>query len=126
FARRAMKCSATDPLSIMRQFANSTSTNLRHAAALALVGWYLMMPPFHKDSEGMIDGLMSHAPVSQWDHVKSFDTAQACETGWKQNIDHRMSSLRQFNLADSRLGDLWKAATHEARCISSDDPRLVK
>jgi len=32
-------------LSVARRSANSLSMNLRHAAALALIGWYLMVPP---------------------------------------------------------------------------------
>ena len=42
--------------------------DLRHASALALIGWYLMMPL------GPIN-----VPVNQKVHIRSFDTAQACE-----------------------------------------------
>ncbi len=43
--------------------------NLRHAAALTLVGWYLMVPP----ESGM------KLPISQWEHVGSFDKIDDCE-----------------------------------------------
>jgi hypothetical protein len=46
---------------------------LRHAAALALVGWYLMVPP---TTDGKID---NSAPLSQWDIRSSFDSAATCE-----------------------------------------------
>ena len=48
--------------------------NLRHAAALALVGWYLMIPPLN--SEGKVD---THAPMSRWNQFMSFDAASACQ-----------------------------------------------
>jgi hypothetical protein len=48
----------------------------RHAAALALVGWYLMLPPvvggkhhWHLDLS---------APLSQWHSVARYDTATQC------------------------------------------------
>ena len=40
---------------------------LRHAAALALVGWYLMAP------------LQTGAPISKWASVRSFDSPAGCE-----------------------------------------------
>ena len=43
--------------------------NLRHAAALALVGWYLMVPPLSNPS----------APLSKWNLYRSYDTARECE-----------------------------------------------
>jgi hypothetical protein len=41
----------------------------RHAAALALVGWYLMVPP----EQG------TKLPMSQWDHVGGFDKIDDCQ-----------------------------------------------
>lgn len=40
-----------------------------HAAALALLGWYLMVPLVGGDAS---------APLSQWRTIDSFDTAQEC------------------------------------------------
>ena len=48
--------------------------NLRHAAALALVGWYLMSPPIQAFKESPVPELS--APLSQWTSVSAFDTAQ--------------------------------------------------
>jgi hypothetical protein len=47
---------------------------LRHAAALALVGWYLMMPPMTEKNEADAEG-----PLSKWQNDGSFDLASACE-----------------------------------------------
>jgi hypothetical protein len=53
---------------------------LRHAAALALVGWYLMMPP----SDG--HSIDRNAPLDKWEVYSGYDTAKECEEG---KIDQR-------------------------------------
>jgi len=67
---------------------------LRHAAALALVGWYLMMPP--STSSGRIQ---KDAPLSRWYIFTTFETKKECE------------KARQFSSGLSI-------------CVASDDPRL--
>jgi hypothetical protein len=51
---------------------------LRHAAALALVGWYLMMPPLR--GGGKPD---DQAPISAWTVFRKFDSTAACQE-WNQ------------------------------------------
>jgi hypothetical protein len=45
---------------------------LRHAAALALAGWYLMMPPMGNGK------VYATAPLSMWQTVVSVATLQDC------------------------------------------------
>ena len=48
---------------------------LRHAAPVALVGWYLMMP-----KGGVFNKCPNpNTPVSSWDITESFDDSQKCE-----------------------------------------------
>jgi hypothetical protein len=47
----------------------------RHAAALALVGWYLMVP--FPDAPGQTPNF--RATLSQWNQMGAFDTAVACD-----------------------------------------------
>jgi hypothetical protein len=69
---------------------------LQHAAALALIGWYLIGPPVphliapdrHADTA---------APLS-WIVVRTFPTEEECET---------------------QRSNPWE------RCVASDDPRLI-
>jgi len=49
----------------------SHTMNGRHTAALALLGWYLFTPPPGAE-----------APIAEWNHVGSFDTARECEAVW--------------------------------------------
>jgi hypothetical protein len=49
--------------------------NLRHAAALALVGWYLIVPPVASD--GRVD---ASARLWKWWKFQLDDSAQECRT----------------------------------------------
>src|ERR1019366_1831005 len=61
--------------------AHKEEMTIRHAAALALVGWYLMIPPL--DSTG------THRtpPISLWATLKVFDTAVECSAAMKDVQD---------------------------------------
>ena len=56
--------------------------NPRHAVALTLVGWYLMLPPVH---DGQPD---TQAPISAWTVFCKFDSAAACQE-WKLRLETR-------------------------------------
>jgi len=104
----------------------------RHAAALALVGWYLLVPPNKKDD----------APLREWIASRSYNSAQACQSAQSKYRDQSVARLKQYDsmtdeqrsnllhnqkaldqeMADS---DSFHAAFHSA-CIASDDSRLAK
>ncbi len=81
---------------------------LRHTAALALVGWYLMLPPVV--SRWPLRE-QSNAPLSRWAIMASFDSAEHCENA-HANLDEehkdRSDALVFLGVA----------------CIGTDDPRL--
>jgi len=97
--------------------------NPRHAAALALVGWYLMTPPVGNDLQ-----IYSQAPLTEWRVEEAADSSDRCND----------AKLALFNRADAEI----KQQKHEtldpslnlplaamkvalaAQCIASDDPRL--
>ena len=106
---------------------------LRHAAALTILGWYLMVPPSMREtnwdcSAGLVSTL-SHkffgtgdekqcvalakiadmnAPLSAWHEASPFETLDACQEA-------------QIKLANAaRPGE----PDYGARCVASDDPRL--
>jgi len=95
--------------------------NLRHAAALALVGWYLMVPslvgdPFRVDAD---------APISRWEIDSSYDSASDCEAALSR-------AIREKGLTYSESRRAVKAGSTAmlhlpfgmAKCIATDDPRL--
>jgi hypothetical protein len=109
--------------------------NLRHAAALALVGWYLMIPP--------IDYTGTHRTpaISLWATLKVFDTAVECSAALKdvqdkaeKQIDERLDAWRgnrpkTEETINEFFNKKWttvmtEASAQNARCIATDDPRL--
>ncbi len=86
--------------------------NLRHAAALALVGWYLMVPPPACLQSQTPD---LYASLSKWVPVEKYPSARTCSEGLRDDrymAQHpRPEAFASKNLA-------------YGRCIASDDPRL--
>jgi hypothetical protein len=82
----------------------------RPAAALALVGWYLMTAPVK--NIGPFIQIERKAPMSQWDRGEQFDTKKQREAARSEYLAYPPTPLR--NMKDSLL----------AECVASDDPRL--
>lgn len=98
----------------------------RHFAALAFVGWYLMMPP---DSPKIPHAVDSDIPLAHWVVVTSFDTDENCEKALTdlQNKQQdpitldKTGKLKRLQKNDAALG---KARSLNAACVASDDIRL--
>src|SRR5208337_3162831 len=101
--------------------------NPRHAAALALVGWYLMLPPFIRvgpdPSDPSRDRVVpdSDAPLSKWFWSGSFDSVDACQRSQEKEIaeTQRRNLLRPSPSAE--IDRNVEMAFWEARCIATDD-----
>jgi len=95
----------------------------RHAVALALVGWYLMVPPTpirHPQPDANMP------PISRWENRGSFDTAKECDSErWKKIMDWNYKNTVKDGDIDSVEGQLVAQYTL-GQCIASDDPRLAK
>jgi hypothetical protein len=88
---------------------------LRHAAALTLVGWFLMVPP----QDPKDHAFLSQADLSTWRILKTLDTPRECE---KARIAY-LKGLSEKNVTfrDAKTG---KEVPFPTSCIHSDDPRL--
>jgi hypothetical protein len=93
----------------------------RHAAAIALLGWYLMLPPVEAlQIRSSKDGL-SHTidwkipgnppPLSAWSIDGSYDTASPC-------LDAKRKAI--LSVPPNAVAP-WKMAL----CVATDDPRLA-
>jgi hypothetical protein len=94
--------------------------NSRHAAALALVGWYLMVPPIASRT-GPIN---RDALLEKWETWFAFDTAAECQARIKTIANAAIGRLKAQPVAiatEQRISDLQAIS---ARCVASDDPRL--
>jgi hypothetical protein len=103
--------------------------NSRHAAALALVGWYLMIPPVfspmgkhHRSFNDL------RAPLNKWDIWSRFDSPTSCE---KEKEHLRTEAPVRLKFAGEHpdqdpngniaaVSEAWQLAD----CIATDDLRL--
>ncbi len=86
----------------------NSGMKLCRAAALALVGWYLMIPPTSfKAGTATVDHQDDKAPLSQWVMLSAYDTVAACQEIVVAEVTHGGAPYYG-----------------RAQCIASDDPRL--
>jgi hypothetical protein len=99
-----------------------------HAASLALVGWYLMVPP---DST-VPHSVDSAAPISRWSTVTNFESAETCKealtelqnkNGDPAKLD-ATGRLRRFQKRQPTDPELARERVDHATCVASDDPQL--
>jgi hypothetical protein len=103
----------------------------RHAAALLLMGWILMVPP---DST-VPHSVDSAAPLSRWSKIAEFDNEGDCRRGlaalnsktpdFAAPLDPT-GELRRFKKRQPADPQLAHARVSNATCIASDDPRMAK
>jgi hypothetical protein len=98
-----------------------------HAAALAIVVWYLMIPPIGADNK--VD---AHAPLSQWRRGVGFETQKDCDESLKDAIQNPMTQdeyqasakqTRKAKMKPLSMSEMTKR-TAESLCVAGDDPRL--
>jgi hypothetical protein len=85
----------------------------RHAAALALVGWYSIIP-----SSTLPPGVAYKEPLSRWQIVRGFDTADDCND-FLSSFFEDSRQKQALSLLEPAYRDYMFA-----ECIASDDPRL--
>jgi hypothetical protein len=75
--------------------------NLRHTAALALVGWYLMTPPT-LDPRTQTSGLFvdPSAPLPKWDVTATYESKAECEQGHRERFS-RVKAREQSDAAEA-------------------------
>jgi hypothetical protein len=99
----------------------------RHAIALAIVAWYLMIPPI--DATNKID---VKAPLLTWRKSMKFDSQDQCEDSLKDVIEHPTTPAEYQAAAKATLKARMKPLTQaemtkrmkESQCVAEDDPRL--
>lgn len=106
--------------------------NLRHAASLSLMGWYLIVPPPSCKPSWLSEWkpVPCTAPLSEWIVALSKSSSAKCAAEREADIAYGKQEATAFKgssskqLVDSSQSLYWRALTE--RCISTDDPRLAK
>jgi hypothetical protein len=97
--------------------------NYRHAAALVLLGWYLLVPsinPYGGADPGDGGGQpckVEYDELGAWRLEDSFDSADSCRSAKNNLAKKPATSSNRFDVCEA-------IARRAARCIASDDPRL--
>jgi len=100
-------------------------TNRRYGgtAALALLGWYLMVAPPNTF-------LNNPKSFQRWTTQGSYDTARECESAaarWQQDMRRSVGCDRMSEPVSQRKAcvpfELWLEAY---QCVETTDPRLLK
>jgi len=98
-----------------------------HAVALALVGWYLMMPPWFTDKKPHTE-----APMRQWNQMGAFDTKDDCTRERHRRIGLVGTTFGAEIVANGNpdvpkpdaTALAFASSIFAAQCVASDDPRL--
>jgi hypothetical protein len=108
------------------------------AVGSAEAGWYRLLPPTYR-AEGEKDDaylttipkIDSTVPLSEWEHVQSFDTAAECEAVNRRFLEDSQRILKDAATTDwntlsiqDRVKRMLAIQNYGARCIATDDPRL--
>jgi hypothetical protein len=103
----------------------------RHAAALAIVVWYLMVPPLTEDGHpaqmsgpirgNSVWGVEVKAPLSKWELNGTYDSASRCNEERKTRSE-RIRKETQW--PEGSRSWAFGADLIDSLCVASDDPRL--
>ena len=114
---------------------------LRHAAALALVGWYLMVPPIESIEDRIAPNAHSHyldwkgdrpPPLRSWSIKGTYATADECadallpdsrDPRYRNRADPD-AQYRQYMKVTRNMSAGEIRALFMGQCVASDDRRL--
>jgi hypothetical protein len=107
--------------------------NFRHAAALALVGWVLLLPPLVLPRSEVRPEPLDvdrKAPLSEWIREDSFERAEDCEKARKalpDEVRNQRSVVIPGKMGAAEIeqshANLVRGARY-AQCVATDDPHL--
>jgi hypothetical protein len=93
----------------------SRPMKIRHAAVLAVAGWYLMVPPLDMATHK----LNPDEPLAAWHNFGSYDHASACSSDREKQLNFWLS---KGSLSEGER--LTVEGLQSYQCIATDDPRL--
>jgi hypothetical protein len=102
-----------------------------HATALALVGWYLIVPPVYQTDDGNLLIGVGKA-LSDWTVAATYDSAVECQqdmtsmtsTARPQTKGPFMVRIPTEGLSKNDQQPIIELILRHAHCIAADDPRL--
>lgn len=87
---------------------------LHRAAAITLIGWYLMIPPLDKSNQPDFS-----VPLSSYMQASAYDTAAECESAKSNALENVSRSIKRKEKVDGL-----SVSMAAGLCVEADDPRL--
>src|SRR5215469_7537660 len=108
----------------------------RHAAAVALVGWCVMVPLIHRKESESTHGQMHYigfrawvdpkAPLSKWSVFYSDSSRRNCQAVLKKFRSEANSDKIEKDVDRQRSKAMAQKLAAHAKCIAHDDPRIKR
>lgn len=95
---------------------------LRIAAAFLLSGWLLMQPPLDRppNSSAAKWKVVLDVPIRDWEQVRAFDSAEACESERLSEFLMAQESIRMSLRTGLPLYPVFSDQAYRSRCIPAD------
>ena len=95
--------------------------------AVALLGWYLIVPPVYDFQGNIVIGI--RRPTRDWKVARTYDSAEQCRSEMRHLVETGAPSTPQvFALPLNGLGAdataIGQVLIRHSNCIASDDPSL--
>ena len=103
-------------------FFGKSAMKYRHAAALVLVGWYLLMPPLI-NAPYKVD---TEAPLTSWKVYQTFNTAEECRKSLLSMQAKYQHSATAPTGSIKRGTRAFALQVEFAQCVASDSPVLKR
>jgi hypothetical protein len=101
---------------------NAMKMKLHHTAALALLGWYLMLAPHQSNRSKPFN---FDAPLSKWQQGESYDSKAECEKIRRTQVSDRQDKYEAVK--SRRTKQVLRRAIdrlQHGQCVAADDLRL--
>jgi hypothetical protein len=106
------------PFDFEGRHATDVHVNLRHATALALLAWYLLVPPLMESTEKPEPDV--DAPFGKWQRIDSFNSEDECDKG----LDAHLQAMREGSFTNPSGVPVNLFQLQLGTCFADDDPRL--
>jgi hypothetical protein len=98
--------------------------NLHGSAALAMIVWYLMLPPMTYESASGEPRVASDASLRTWKIIGTYDSAAECHQAAWRGLQNAKNIRQLYPDWPGRYHAAVVKSWFDAVCISADDPLL--
>jgi hypothetical protein len=102
-----------------RLYSQCGFAKVRHTVAIALIGWYLMVPPVTRGPNGIYQAVLD-GPLSQWRKHGPYETLAKCTQAQAALLKAAESKIRENDIESIES----QFSAYTSQCVASNDPRF--